>query len=161
MKLSYQRKIPSLSVVSAYVGSISGNTITLSNVTSGMLSYLNESSYVSIGSVSGVSVISETLNTSLPYQPLTITVSSVVGINVGDPILVGNYVVNVSQLPDECEKYLISALERMIQYRQSSIDFQVSNLLTSEELSLIKEVFADNSYDDAKPPVTEWSEWLP
>jgi hypothetical protein len=65
------------------------------------------------------------------------------------------------QLPEECEKYLIIALERMIQYRQSSPDVKVSDLFSAEELSAIKEVFADNSYDDAKPPVTEWQEWLP
>jgi len=155
MKMSYQRKIPSLSIVAATVGSIASSTITLANLNSEVTSFLSESNYVCIGSKSGLQVVSET-------NPLTtITVSDVTSLANGNNILIGKYATNVSELPDECEKYLISALERMIQYRQSSADFNVSNLLTSEELNAIKEVFADNSYDDAKPPVTEWQEWLP
>jgi len=49
----------------------------------------------------------------------------------------------------------------MIQYRQSSQDINTSTLFSKEELAAIREVFEDNSYDDAKPPVTEWQEWMP
>jgi len=155
MKMSYQRKLPYLSIIAANVGSIATNTITLSNLNSEVTSFLSESSYLCIGSKSGLSIVSET-------NPLTtVTINSATGLSNGDSILFGKYSTNRSELPDECEKYLISALERMIQYRQSSADFNVSNLLTAEELNTIKEVFADNSYDDAKPPVTEWQEWLP
>jgi hypothetical protein len=79
----------------------------------------------------------------------------------GQYVILGKYATSHSQLPDECEKYLIIALERMIQYRQSSSDIRISQLFSEEELVTIKEVFADNSYDDAKPPVTEFQEWLP
>ena len=79
----------------------------------------------------------------------------------GQYVISGSYASSHSQLPDECEKYLIIALERMIQYRQSSQDINTSTLFSAEELASIREVFQDNSYDDAKPPVTEWQEWLP
>ena len=153
MKVSYQRKIPTLSIVAANVDTVVSNTINLVNINSEITSFLAESNYVCIGGRSGLQILSETST--------SITVDSASGVTSGTPVLLGKYATNISELPDECEKYLISALERMIQYRQSSTDFNVSNLLTSEELNTIKEVFADNSYDDAKPPVTEWQEWLP
>jgi hypothetical protein len=152
MKLSYQRKLPTLSVVCGTVASLLGNTLTLNGY---VANFTDECSYISVSStVNNRLIVSHVEGTS-------ITLNDVTGINVGDAILIGEYAANVSQLPKECEKYLISALERLIQYRQSSADFNTSNLLTSEELNTIKEVFADNSYDDAKPPVTEWQEWLP
>lgn len=150
MKLSYNRKLPSLSLVCGTVSSIAGNVVNLTGVVSG---FASENSYVSTSAVTNRLITAS--------SPTSVTLDSVVGISNGDLILSGSYATNRSQLPDECEKYLISALERMIQYRQSSQDFKVSDLITTEELATIREVFADNSYDDAKPPVTEWQEWLP
>lgn len=151
MKLSYQRKLPSLSKVCGTISGIAGNVVSITGYEPG---FTNESSYISTATAKGKLITDHTEGTS-------ITLDSVSGLSNGDQILSGKYATNVSELPDECEKLLITALERMIFYRQSSPDFKTNAILTQDEIETIKQVFADNSYDDAKPPVTEWQEWLP
>jgi len=169
IKLTYQRKLPAPSLRVGKIDTIVGNIINLDPATyiAGITDY---SDFICIVDKDG-----KVLNTSTDaalntvYVPIglnedvsgALDVSVTTGAIPGAYVVSGKYASSHMQLPDECEKYLIIALERMIQYRQSSPDIKVSDLFTSEELSAIKEVFADNSYDDAKPPVTEWQEWLP
>ena len=157
MKMAYVRKLPTLGVRAGQVASTLGLTVTLSNYQAGSL---DSSDFFCVVDKNGV-----IKQAGLEMQSVTalgvITTNSITGITAGDYVISGKYATSHCQLPDECEKYLIIALERLIQYRQSSSDISVSQLFSSEELETIKEVFADNSYDDAKPPVTEWQEWLP
>jgi len=169
IKLTYQRKLPSPSLRVGKIDTIVGNIINLDPTTyiSGVTDY---SDFICIVDKNG-----KVLNTSTDsagntvYVPIglnedisgALDVTAVTGAVAGAYVVSGKYASSHMQLPEECEKYLIIALERMIQYRQSSPDVKVSDLFSAEELSAIKEVFADNSYDDAKPPVTEWQEWLP
>lgn len=156
MKLAYVRKLPTLGIRGATVSSTTPTTIVVTNYVSGFESL---SDYISIVDSSGTILVS---GLSFSFNgTTTFTVPSTAGIPNGSYIVSGAYSTTHSQLPDECEKYLIIALERMIQYRQSSPDVQTSQLFSEPELVAIKEVFMDNSYDDAKPPVTEWQEWLP
>ena len=169
IKLTYQRKLPNPALRVGQITGTGAGTITLNPAT--YVSGLTASSdYICIVDKDGL-----ILNTSTDtagntvYAPIALTsdvggvltVSGTTGAVAGAYVVSGKYASSHMQLPDECEKYLITALERMIQYRQSSPDIKVSDLFSSEELASIKEVFADNSYDDAKPPVTEWQEWLP
>mgnify|MGYP003659375811 CR=1 FL=1 len=157
MKMAYVRKLPTLGVRAGQVASTLGLTVTLSNYQAGSL---DSSDFFCVVDKNGV-----IKQAGLEMQSVTslgvITTNSITGITAGDYVISGKYATSHCQLPDECEKYLIIALERMIQYRQSSSDIRISQLFSEEELDTIKEVFADNSYDDAKPPVTEWQEWLP
>ncbi|MEY3879400.1 MAG: hypothetical protein RIQ94_195 [Pseudomonadota bacterium] len=156
MKLAYVRKLPTMGIRGAKVDSVTPTTIVVTNYVSG---FEGLSDYISIIDSSGTII---TAGVEFSFNgTTTFTVASTTGILAGHYIVSGKYASSHSQLPDECEKYLITALERMIQYRQSSQDINTSNLFSSEEIEAIKEVFADNSYDDAKPPVTEWQEWLP
>jgi hypothetical protein len=169
IKLTYQRKLPSPSLRVGKIDTIVGNIINIDPATyvSGLTDY---SDFVCFVDKDGKILNTSTdlaLNTT--YVPIflnedltgALDVSATTGAVPGAYVVSGKYASSHMQLPDECEKYLIMALERMIQYRQSSPDIKVSDLFSSEELATIKEVFADNSYDDAKPPVTEWQEWLP
>lgn len=169
IKLTYQRKLPSPSIRFGKIDTIVGNIINLDPTTyiSGMADC---SDFICIVDKNG-----KVLNTSTDsagntvYVPIglnedvagALDVTAVTGAVPGAYVVSGKYASSHVQLPDECEKYLTTALERMISYRQSSVDINVSSIFTKEELDAIKEVFADNSYDDAKPPVTEWQEWLP
>jgi hypothetical protein len=169
IKLTYQRKLPSPSLRVGKIDTIVGNIVNIDPATyvAGVTGYAD---FVCFVDKDGV-----ILNTTTDSQgnkvfvPIALNddiagaldVSAVTGAVPGTYVVSGKYASSHMQLPDECEKYLITALERMIQYRQSSPDIKVSDLFSSEELNTIKEVFADNSYDDAKPPVTEWQEWLP
>ena len=155
MKLSYQQKIPDLAIRGAKVNVVSPTSFT---VTEYETDFEKESDYICIVDADG-DIIVEGLTFS--YATSTFTVSSTTGILSGMYVVSGKRATTHSWLPKECEKLLITALERMISYRQSSPDFNTSSLLTKEEIDKIREVFADNSYDDAKPPVTEWQEWLP
>jgi hypothetical protein len=167
MKLAYVRKLPTPSIRIGQISSFTGTTITLSNYVSG-ISGLDD--YICIVDANG-NILNKTIDTmnNTVYVPITrsddtsgvLTVDNTTGAINGAYVVVGKYASSHIQLPNECEKYLITALERMIQYRQSSPDIRTSQMFSEEEISTIKEVFADNSYDDAKPPVTEWQEWLP
>jgi len=169
IKLTYQRKLPSPSVRMGKIQSFGSGVITIDPTT-----YVSEisgsSDYICIVDRDGAVLNKVTdIAGNTAYSPIyltsdvsgVLTVDSTIGAVAGAYVVSGKYASSHVQLPDECEKYLIMALERMIQYRQSSSDFNVSSIYTTDELSTIKEVFADNSYDDAKPPVTEWQEWLP
>jgi hypothetical protein len=169
IKLTYQRKLPSPSLRVGKIDTIVGNIINIDPATyvSGLTDY---SDFVCFVDKDGKILNTSTdaaLNTV--YVPISLiedvsgalNVSATTGAVPGAYVVSGKYASSHMQLPDECEKYLTMALERMISYRQSSVDINVSSIFTKEELDIIKEVFADNSYDDAKPPVTEWQEWLP
>jgi len=167
MKMAYVRKLPSPSFRVGKISSFTGTSIVLTDYVAG-LSALND--YVCIVDKDG-SILNKSLdsNGNTVYTPIsltsdvagTLTVDNTTGAINGAYVVSGKYGSSHIQLPDECEKYLITALERMIQYRQSSTDVKISDVFSKEEIETIKEVFADNSYDDAKPPVTEWQEWLP
>jgi len=156
MKLAYVRKLPTLGIRGAEVTSTTSTQIIIANYVSG---FETLSDYITIVDKAGTIITSGL--TFVFNGSTTFIVPNTIGILPGHYVISGKYASSHSQLPDECEKYLITALERMIQYRQSSSDINTSNIFSAEELNTIKEVFADNSYDDAKPPVTEWQEWLP
>jgi hypothetical protein len=156
MKMAYVRKLPTLGIRGAQVASTTSTQIIVGNYVSGFEAL---SDYITIVDSAGT-IVSSGLTFTFNGST-TFIVPNTTGILPGHYVISGKYASSHSQLPDECEKYLITALERMIQYRQSSSDINTSNIFSAEELVTIKEVFADNSYDDAKPPVTEWQEWLP
>lgn len=161
MKLAYVRKLPTLGPrIGAAISSAGAGTVTTGTVTIDNLTVVDD--YFS--TVDSTGTITSYNNKILTYTLSTGVITFTAGTGAianGQYVIPGKYATSHSQLPDECEKYLIMALERMIQYRQSSPDVKVSSLFSAEELTTLKEVFADNSYDDAKPPVTEWQEWLP
>lgn len=167
MKMAYVRKLPTPSVRIGQITSFTSTGIVLSNYTAG-ISALDD--FICIVDVNG-NVLNKTTDTNanVVYVPIslvsdssgTLAVDNTTGAVNGAYVVSGKYASSHIQLPLECEKYLITALERMIQYRQSSADIRISQMFSEEEINTIKEVFADNSYDDAKPPVTEWQEWLP
>jgi hypothetical protein len=156
MKMAYVRKLPTLGIRGAQVASTTSTQIIVGNYVSGFEAL---SDYITIVDSAGT-IVSSGLTFTFNGST-TFIVPNTTGILPGHYVISGKYASSHSQLPDECEKYLITALERMIQYRQSSSDINTSHIFSAEELVTIKEVFADNSYDDAKPPVTEWQEWLP
>jgi hypothetical protein len=167
MKMAYVRKLPTLGLRGGIVASKTLTTITLTPSTY-VTAFESLSDYFcsvdSSGTIkaSGLPMsMAITLDISGNVTSAIITTTDTSLVAAGDYIVSGKYATTHSQLPDECEKYLIIALERMIQYRQSSSDINTSSLFSNEELSAIREVFEDNSYDDAKPPVTEWQEWMP
>ena len=167
IKMTYQRKIPSMGLRAGKITSFTSTQLILTDWVSGATSL---SDFICIVDADGnvLNKITD-VNNNTAFNPIrltsdvagTLTVDNTTGAINGAYVVSGKYASSHSQLPDECEKYLITALERMIQYRQSSSDVRISNVFSEEEINTIKEVFADNSYDDAKPPVTEWQEWLP
>lgn len=167
IKMTYQMKVPSVGVRVGKISTFTSTQIVLTDYVSGITS---GSDFICIVDFDG-NILNKTtdLNGNTYFVPIkmtndssgTLTVDNSIGAVADAYVVSGKYASSHSQLPDECEKYLITALERLIQYRQSSSDINTSNVFSAEELVTIKEVFADNSYDDAKPPVTEWQEWLP
>lgn len=167
MKMAYVRKLPTPSLRIGQITSFTSISIVLSNYIAG-ISALDD--FICIVDANGniLNKTTDIYNNSV-FVPITLVSDSsgtlvtnvTTGAVNGAYVVSGKYASSHIQLPLECEKYLITALERMIQYRQSSPDIRTSQLFSDEEIATIKEVFADNSYDDAKPPVTEWQEWLP
>lgn len=167
IKMTYQQKVPSVGARIGKIQSFTPTGIVLTDYVSGLSSC---DDFICIVDANGVILNkANDLNGNSQYVPIhltsdtsgTLVVDNTTGAVNGAYVVSGKFASSHSHLPDECEKYLITALERMIQYRQSSSDVKVSSVFSADELSSIKEVFADNSYDDAKPPVTEWQEWLP
>lgn len=167
IKMTYQQKVPNVSVRAGKIQSFTPTGIVLTDYVSGILSL---DDFICIVDADG-NILNKTIDTNnnTIFNPIrlisdtsgTLVTDITTGAINGAYVVSGKYASSHSAMPNECEKYLITALERLIQYRQSSSDINTSSVFSAEELATIKEVFADNSYDDAKPPVTEWQEWLP
>lgn len=90
----------------------------------------------------------------------TIDTDSTTGISVGQYIIGGNHSSSHSFLPLDCEKILLSGLEKMIMARLSSRDIEVSSVIDEDMLSKTILALSDNSADEFSPPVLNNREWF-
>lgn len=90
----------------------------------------------------------------------TINTGDTTGVSVGQYIIGGNHSSSHSFLPLDCEKILLSGLEKMIMARLSSRDIEVSSVIDEDMLSKTILALSDNSADEFSPPVLNNREWF-
>lgn len=100
-------------------------------------------------------------NMDLVSQSLsTINTSDTTGISAGQYIIGGNYSSSHSFLPLDCEKILLSGLEKMIMARLSSRDIEVSSVIDEDMLGKTILALSDNGADEFGPPILNNREWF-
>lgn len=77
------------------------------------------------------------------------------GVEVGDWIVCGDNATSHSLLPESCEPYLLSYVQRRILSKLSSVDTQVEVLFSESERADIEDLFKDNVKDPIYPVITD------
>lgn len=72
----------------------------------------------------------------------------------GDFAVIGKYSTTHSELPDACEPYLLSLVERKVFHNDSVVDVSNQQAFTNEERQSIMEIFGSNNKDAIRPPIT-------
>lgn len=157
INISYARKLPDMSLRHGKVLSKTSNSITLDTGYTPDIDDLTD--YVSFVDKDGV-VKACAISVDSMAGAVISTSSDTTDIAAGQYIVIGNYATTHSQLPDECEKVLIQALETFIFYRQSSKDIEIGTIINEKVLQNVMDVFANNRGDIFVPPVQEFSEWV-
>lgn len=81
------------------------------------------------------------------------------GVAAGDYVVCGKFGTSHSELPDECEPFLLTYVQRRILAKISSSDIQSESAFTSEERQDIQDLFLDN-VSDALYPVSSDVDYL-
>jgi hypothetical protein len=168
IKVTYQKAVPRLDLRRGSVNAVTlnntNNTITsLSLVTGATLDTtgLSKDNYLTIADKNGVIKM-----TRIPYDSISsitgvVTVSAGFTFESGESIASGDYVFcgpnssNVSQLPDNCEKYLVSYMNLKVLKRDSSGD---SSEQTQELTSMEQEIvgaFGEADRDVIQVPILD------
>lgn len=90
----------------------------------------------------------------------TLLISDTTDILVGHYVVPGKYATTHCRLPDECEDAMISALQKFIVARMSSVDIPMEKMFSDEFLQSVAALFAENDGDAMTPPVVEFTEWF-
>lgn len=153
--LSYNKKIPTLSISYGQIITVTPNTSIELDV--GYTSLTGVDDYFCVVDFDG-NVISK--SNVVDQTGDTILMSDTTGVLVGMFVVAGKYASTHSQLPDEFEAPLIMALENLINARLSSTDLPISKALSEEMIETIAKMYAENKGDEMVPPILEYSEWV-
>ncbi len=81
------------------------------------------------------------------------------GAEIGDWIVCGDSGTSHSSLPDECEPFLLSYVQRRVLAKLSSSEIQIEAIFTEQERQDIEDLFADTTKDIVYP-VTSDTDYL-
>jgi len=96
-------------------------------------------------------ILDEFLGLSLDFD----SSADLSGVSVGDYVVCGKSGTSHGKLPDECEPFLMSYVQRRVKDKISSSDVAGELMFTNEERSDLEDLFADNSKDQKYPPATD------
>lgn len=154
IRLNYAYTLPTLAVRSGEISSVDSGLGTIVLAVGAEEDLTNYDDFFSIVDSNGLILHNELSLDSYDNGTRTITTSSdLTGVTSGY-IVLGKNATTHSKLPNHCERVLCKMTERAIQVVDSSGDFNVSNLLTQEEIDTIITVYKDNKGDVSYPPIT-------
>lgn len=167
LRLTYQRTIPYLGVLQATVSAVStsGTSITSltldpTSLTSDIVTAIQDSRYISIVDIDG-----NVKMRSIPVTAVTLSSGAVTidtfafesgeTIAVGNKVVLGKFASHVSQLPDTCERYLLTYMGWKINKRDSSSDSIESNQELQAMEQDIVQAFAEPDSDVDMVPILD------
>lgn len=152
LEITYQRKINRLGIRS---GSVQGYVSETGVIT------LNAGYSSDIGTYDDFFCVVDSdgtiVNENLPiisFNAGSLTTLQGLTIANGNYIVCGKYATTHSELPDFCESFLLSFVERKIQAIESSSDVSTAGAFTQEEAQIIRDLFSTTSKDAIYPPIT-------
>ena len=152
LEITYQKKVNRLGVRSGTIQSYSSGTgvITLAAGYSTEIGTYDD--FFCVVDSSG-NIINENLPI-INFNAGSLTTTAGLTIANGNYIVCGKYATTHSELPDFCEGFMLSYVERKIQASESSSDLSSAGMFTSEEAQIIKDMFSTGSKDAMYPPIT-------
>lgn len=164
--LTYNYKLPTLSL---RVGKISAvddgaNTITLD--TEVLDGFQNRYEYVSIVDKKGAMIMDTDTDGNIVSKQLYIdsydestrtiqTDGNLSNVTTDHYVVMGINATSNCMLPDECEPYLLSHVQRRVMGKISSEDLQTESAFTLEEREDINGLFSDNVKDSLYPVISD------
>jgi hypothetical protein len=76
-------------------------------------------------------------------------------VTIGDYIVCGSSGTSHSRLPDECEPFLMSYVQRRVKDKMSTSDVMGENMFSTQERDDLEDLFKDNSRDIKYPVATD------
>jgi hypothetical protein len=145
IRVTYFRALPRMDKRWGQISGIAGNVLTMSNWDA---DHLNIDDHITAdGRVA--EVVSSTGS--------TITLASVPsGMASGQFILAGENSVNISELPDACETYLLDYARQRIYTRNNYEDAGKQVYFTDKQKDDLQALFANNQKDVLIPPITDY-----
>lgn len=151
IRITYFKRLPTLDVRQAKVNAItSGVSISLSSAPSDLYSMDDHCSAVD---AKGDQVVSNIYFTNSAGS--TLLTANTAGVTTGHYITAGSNSCNKSQLPDECEPYLLDYVKQRIYTRNNYDDANKQMYFTEQQKEEIISIFSKNKKDDDTIPITD------
>lgn len=151
IRITYFKRLPTLDVRQAKVNAItSGVSISLSSSPSDLYSMDDHCSAVD---AKGDQVVSNIYFTNSAGS--TLLTANTAGVTTGNYITAGANSCNKSQLPDECESYLLDYVKQRIYTRNNYEDAGKQQYFTEQQKEEIISIFSKNKKDDDTIPITD------
>lgn len=166
LRVLYQRSIPTLDIRRAVVGSVTLGANTITNLTLDTTQNIDDvelvdNDYITIVNKFGVVKMKAIPITSIDTTTGVITIDAGFTFADGETISAGDYVLRGtnatthSQLPVECENYLLEYANTRLQMRDSSADANDLALLVQKMEAGMKQTFAEPDGDVNQIPILD------
>lgn len=168
LRLEYVKRLPKMDIRRAKISAVTTSGLTITSLTLDTTSpididELNKFQYFSVVDADGNQVMRNIKFSNIDDSTGVVTVDGSFAFESGETIAANNYLVsnkfssNVSELPDDCERYIIEYMNWKIYKRDSNSD----SMELSQELQLIEQElvasFAEPSDDVEYVPVLDLS----
>lgn len=166
LRVLYQRSIPTLDIRRAVVGSVTLGANTITNLTLDTTQNIDDvelvdNDYITIVNKFGVIKMKSIPITAIDTTTGVVTVDAGFTFEDGETITAGDYVLRGtnatthSQLPNECENYLLEYTNTRLQMRDSSADANDLAMLVQKMEAGLKQTFAEPDGDVNQIPILD------
>lgn len=152
VRLTYFKRLPTLDVRQSKVSSVTPST-SIEMVTAPTDLYIMDD-HCSTVDAQGDQVVANIYFTNT--SGATLLTTNTVGVTTSQYIVAGANATNKSQLPDECEPYMLEYVRQKIYTRNNYDDANKQMYFTEQRQNEIISIFSKNKKDDDTIPVTDF-----
>ena len=152
VRLTYFKRLQTLDVRQSKVSAIGANTFIAMSTTPTDLFIMDD--HCSTVDAQGSQVISNIYFTNTSGSSLLTT--NTAGVTTSQYIVAGKNATNKSELPDECESYLLEYVRQKIYTRNNYDDANKQMYFTEQRQNEVIAIFSKNKKDDDTIPVTDF-----
>lgn len=152
VRLTYFKRLQTLDVRQSKVSAVTANTSISMTTTPTDLFIMDD--HCSTVDAQGDQVVANIYFTNTSGSPLLTTDTA--GVTTSQYVVAGKNATNKSQLPDECEAYLLEYVRQKIYTRNNYDDANKQMYFTEQRQNEIISIFSKNKKDDDTIPVTDF-----
>lgn len=152
VRLTYFKRLQTLDVRQAKVSAIGANTFIAMSTTPTDLFIMDD--HCSTVDAQGSQVVSNIYFTNTSGSSLL--TANTAGVTTSQYIVAGKNATNKSELPDECESYLLEYVRQKIYTRNNYDDANKQMYFTEQRQNEVIAIFSKNKKDDDTIPVTDF-----